>query len=102
MPQVIALFSFIFQEAYLNQLQESFPKYEKEVSTWTKDIKRIGIFRHLAIKANEGKGALQTAAVRGYAAVDDAMRNDLRKKINYTSKETILEFKLRKDAHYKS
>ena len=30
------------------------------------------------------------------------MRDEHRKKINYTSKETILEFKLRKDAHYKS
>jgi len=88
--QVIALFSFLYPEAYLHQLRQRYPQDIKDIPNF-KEIKRIKIYRYLI-------------TVQKQNVENAAMIEELRKKVGFGSFETVQEFAQRKkagkDLHY--
>lgn len=76
--QVIALFSFIYPEAYFEKLQSAFKQDISEITN-LKEIKRIKIYRHLITVNNQHVD-------------NEALLEEIRKKVDSTSMETIMDF----------
>lgn len=76
--QVIALFSFIYPEAYFEKLQSVFKQDIADIPN-LKEIKRIKIYRHLITVNNQN-------------VEHEALLEQIRKKIDQTSMETVMDF----------